>query len=86
MKMLKYCSSALVIIVLLQGCSTGYFGHTKTEWDKLTDVEKATVKEEYQTAINAKNGQAHADKIKARTQSVIDCGVQGGKFCSRISR
>ncbi len=75
--MLKYCSSVLVIVVLLQGCSTVYFGHTKAEWDKLTDVEKATVKEEYQTVINAKNGQAYADKIKARTQSVIDYGVSG---------
>ncbi len=77
MKMLKYYSLAFIIVVLLQGCSTGYFGHTKAEWDKLTDVEKATVKEEYQTAINAKNGQAHTDKIKARTQSVIDYGVSG---------
>jgi len=55
-----------------------YFGHSKAEWDKLTDDEKATVKEEYQTVIDSKNEQAHADKIKERTQSVIDYGLGYG--------
>lgn len=86
MKMPKYFLPALVIIILLQGCSVVYYGHTKAEWDKLTDVEKATVKEEYQTVINVKNEQVHTDKIEARTQSVIDYGVQGGTFRSRTYR
>ncbi len=84
--MFKYCLSALVIVVLLQGCSTGYFGHTKAEWDTLSDVEKATVKEEYQTIINVKNAQAHTDKTEARTQSVIDYGVSGGENSSHRPR
>ncbi len=52
-----------------------YFGYSKAEWNKLTDAEKATVKEEYQTIINSKNEQPYTLKMKARTQSVIDYGL-----------
>jgi len=81
--MLKYFLSALVVIVLLQGCSVARFGYAEAEWDKLTDVEKVAVQEEYETIINSKNEQAYEYKIKARTQSVID---YGSGFQSRSRR
>lgn len=66
-------------IILISGCSSPYYGYTKQEWDGFSEKEQAAIKAEYQTVIDAKNNQAHTDKINDRTQSVIDYGVSPGK-------
>ena len=70
----------LLVIIALQGCSTPYYGHSKIEWDNLSEVEKVAVKKEYQFIIDSKVTQKHKDIIDARTQSVIDFGVEGPKY------
>lgn len=71
----NYFLVILAATVLLQGCSTLYFGHSKEEWNSFSDDEKTAIKAEYQTIINSRNEQTHTDKINARTQSIIDYGV-----------
>jgi PBP1b-binding outer membrane lipoprotein LpoB len=68
--------SATAIILLIQGCSVFYYGHTKEEWNNLTEKEKREIKSEYQSLIDSRNEQAHTDTIDARTQSVVDYGVK----------
>ena len=66
----------MFIIVLITGCSTTYYGHSKTEWDMLSKEEQTTIIEEYQFIIESKRKQEHKDIIDARTESVIELGVR----------
>lgn len=59
----------------LNACSIFYFGHTKEEWNRLTEAEKSAAKAEYQQAINSREEEKHTDIINSRTQSVIDYGA-----------
>ena len=74
MKILHYLIALLIISIMIQGCSAPYFGHTKEEWDNLSEKEKTVVKKEYQAVLDTRDKQAHADKINARTESIIDYG------------
>jgi len=74
MKILKYILFILIIGLSVSGCSTPYFGHTKEEWDKLSEKEKTEVKKEYGTVLETRDNQANTDKINKRTQSIIDLG------------
>lgn len=67
----------IIFIALLQGCSTPYFGHTEEGWNRLSEEQRLAIKKEYELAIDYKNSQRHRDKIDARTQSIIDRGVEG---------
>lgn len=80
MKKLAGVYSAIFIMILLQGCSTPYFGYSEKEWQKLSDEERAVKREEYQPIIDSRGERAHTDVIDARTQSVIDRGVNGPKY------
>jgi hypothetical protein len=62
-------------VLALNACSVFYFGHTKEEWNRLTEAEKSAVKVEYQQAINSREEEKHTDIINSRTQSVIDYGA-----------
>lgn len=77
MKKLLPLFSSLLVVLFIQGCSALYYGHSKEDWDRLTDDEQAAIKLEYQTIIDSKRAQAHQDVINARTQSIIDLGVSG---------
>ncbi len=72
----KHYFSALITIVLLNACSSLYYGHTRDEWEKLTDAEKAAIKKDYQPIIDSRAEQAHDDEIKARTQSIKDLAAE----------
>ena len=74
MKPIKYILSIIMISIVIQGCSPPYFGHTKEEWDKLSEKEKADVKKEYQAVLDTRDNRANTDKIENRTQSIIDMG------------
>jgi len=69
----------LLITISLQGCSTPYYGHSKSEWDKLSEEEQIAMKKEYQLIIDSKKEQKHKNIIDERTQSIIDRGVEGRK-------
>lgn len=75
----KYLKT-LLLIGFLQACSTPYYGHSKEDWDKLSEEERVTIKKEYQFIIDSRNKQAHKDTIDARTQSIIDFAVEGPKY------
>lgn len=66
-------------MITIQGCSTLYYGHTKEDWDNLSEEEKIAIKEEYQFIVDSKKEKAHKDIIDARTQSIIERGVEGPK-------
>jgi len=72
MKSPIYMFTVTIIFMLIQGCT--YFGHTREEWNNLTEREKAAVKYEYQTILDAQAGLEHSDKLNTRTQSIIDYG------------
>jgi hypothetical protein len=74
-----YFFVALLAAFLMQACSSFYFGHTKAEWNTLTEKEKIAAKKDYQTIIGSRSNQAHTNQINARTQSVIDRGTIGAK-------
>lgn len=73
----------LFIILVLQGCSRPYFGYSEAAWQAMSEEEKVAITTEYQAVIDARGEQAHADVIDARTQSVIDRGVNGPKYGPR---
>ena len=64
-----------MLSIMVQGCSTPYYGYTKENWNDFTEEEKALIKNEYQAITDIRNSQSHANKINKRTQSVIDYGV-----------
>jgi predicted DNA-binding protein (MmcQ/YjbR family) len=66
--------SVIAISLLLQACSTFYFGHTKEEWDSLTEDERLSAEKEYKHIIDSRQEVNHNDKIDERTQSIIDSG------------
>jgi PBP1b-binding outer membrane lipoprotein LpoB len=80
MNRFKISPVLLLVILVFQGCSTPYYGHSKASWEDLSEEERTAIKKEYQFIIDSKKEQAHVDKIDARTQSVIDHGVEGPKY------
>ena len=66
-------------MIALLGCSTPYYGYSKDDWNNLSEEERIAIKKEYQFIIEARERQKHEDVIDARTQSVIDLGVEGAK-------
>ena len=70
----------LLVILAIQGCSAPYYDHSKKDWDNLSEEERIAIKAEYQLIVDTKRDQPHKDKIEARTQSVIDRGVEGAKY------
>ena len=74
----------LLLIISIQGCSTSYYRHSKEDWNNLSIEERIAIKEEYQIIIDSKRGQAHKDILDARTQSIIDRGVDGPKYGKQL--
>ena len=62
-------------VFLLVSCVTPYYGYSKEEWQKLTELEKKTAQEEYEEIIRFKYRQEHEDQFEERKQSVINRGV-----------
>jgi len=79
----KHYFSALITVVLLNACSSLYYGHTKEEWEALTDAKKTAIKKDYQPIIDSRTEQVHDDKIKARTQSIKDFAAEHQKPLGR---
>ncbi len=70
----------LFVIVVFQGCSTPYYGHSKEDWEKLSEEEHVAIKKEYQFIVDSRKEQTHKNTINAKTQSVIDLGIAGPKY------
>jgi len=62
----------IFFLLMTAACTGPYFGHTKKQWDNLTDIEKHSIKQEYQTVLDSRNNQAYAKKIIERTESIIN--------------
>ena len=77
MKTSVYTLTAILFLITAQACTTPYYGYSKDDWGKLTEAEQAIVKSDYETIIDSRKEQVHRDIIDARTQSVIDLGVNG---------
>ena len=70
----------LLVTILLQGCSTLYYGHSKVVWDNFSEDEQIAIRNEYQFIFDSQMEQKHKKIIDARTQSIIDRGVNGPGF------
>jgi len=70
----------LLLIIALQGCSASYYGHVKEDWNKLSEDERMAIKKEYQVIVDSKKKQSHKGILEARTQSIIDRGVEGPRY------
>jgi len=77
---IHYRLTFIILIVLLYGCSTLYYGHTKDQWNALSEQEKSQIKSEYKDVMASQKNQGHDDKIKARDQQVIDRGINPGRY------
>lgn len=77
MKIPAYIITAILFLITTQACTTPYYGYSKDDWGKLSEDEQATVKGDYELIIDSRREQVHRDIIDARTQSVIDLGVNG---------
>ena len=62
-------------VFLLASCATPYYGYSKQEWQKLTEVEKKAAQKEYEEIIRFKYHQKHEDQLEDRKQSVINRGL-----------
>ena len=58
----------------LYACSNPYYGYSKSEWESFSINKKIAIKEEYDAILRTKNNQRNSEKIRARTQSIIDYG------------
>lgn len=74
MKQLLFIICTLLII---QSCSSTYYGYNKEDWNNLTYQERETIKDEYKSIIDSKQIQDHEDIIKERNQSIIDLAKEG---------
>jgi len=77
MKTLRHSMTALLFLLSVPACTTPYYGYSKEDWGKLTKDEQTAVKSEYELIVESRREQVHRDIIDARTQSVIDLGVNG---------
>ena len=69
----KLCT--ILVIILLLGCATPYYGYSKTEWEKLSDEEKKAAQTEYDEIIQFKYRQKHEDQFEDRKQQIINRGA-----------
>lgn len=65
----------IITLALVSGCSVLNYGHSKDEWNNLTEAEQINAKNEYQAIIDARNELDHDKMIEARDLQVIDIGV-----------
>lgn len=79
MRKLTGLIKTVFFIAIIQGCSTPYYGYSKSDWYALSIIERAEIEKEYEFVKNTRKEQKHKDIINARTQSIIDLGVDGGK-------
>ena len=73
-------STVFLLGIFLASCATPYFGHSKTEWDKMSTEEQNAIKAEYQQVIDSRSAQNHQDKIDTLTETIIDHGINPTKL------
>ena len=70
-------TAAVLLVFLLYGCTTSYYGYSKDAWNGMSEGERSSIKSEYELVLESRNKQGHQDVIDARMQSVIDRGAEG---------
>lgn len=66
----------MLLSIFFIGCSMFYYGHTKEEWNALSEGEKRAAKEEYQRVMETKKEQEEETAIDARAESFEDYGIK----------
>lgn len=79
MRFLKKPIKILPLVIIIQACSSPFYGYSKRDWDRLSAEQQNAIQEEYQAIVDLKQTQAHTDALDSRTQSIIDYGVGGPK-------
>jgi len=79
MKSLLCCIGIFFIALGIQGCAAPYYGLTGEEWNSLSEDEQAAVKAEYRDILALQEGQKRRKLHDARTQSIVDYGINGRK-------
>lgn len=74
MKRLLFIISSLFII---QSCAKPYYGYSEEQWNKLSSLERESIKSEYKTILDSKQSQDHDNIINARDQSIKDFAKEG---------
>ncbi|WP_455220199.1 hypothetical protein [Kaarinaea lacus] len=72
-KLIKH--SLVIAALMLAGCATAYYGHSKEEWRKLSEEEKQAARGKYDEIINFKYRQEHEDQFEERKQQAINRGL-----------
>ena len=64
-----------LLCLLCLACAKPYYGYTESEWNNLSEKDKAAAKAEYEQIIQSNRDQKHKDLIEQRKLDVIDYGV-----------
>jgi len=77
MRSAKYIGTLLIFTAsaFISSCSTPYYGHPKTDWENLSDEQRAAIKTEYKVAIDSKHNQKHKDLTDRLKGKVINRGL-----------
>jgi TRAP-type C4-dicarboxylate transport system substrate-binding protein len=67
--------SLLILIVVISGCATDYYGYSKQQWNALSREQQAVVIEQYDYILQEKEEQRHEDLIESYRQKVIERGL-----------
>jgi hypothetical protein len=65
----------ILTTLLIVSCAKPYYGYSKSDWDSLSENDKAVVGYEYSKIIAYQKEQKHTDIIDASTHSVVDLGA-----------
>ncbi|HEX9628094.1 MAG TPA: hypothetical protein VGA00_14230 [Acidiferrobacterales bacterium] len=72
-------SRTVVLLALLAGCATPYYGYTGEEWAALTDEQREAAKQNYSQILKAREDAKHDDLMERSKQRIIRRGVGDSK-------
>jgi TRAP-type C4-dicarboxylate transport system substrate-binding protein len=64
-----------LLMLIVSGCATDYYGYNKQQWNALSQEEQAAAIEQYDYILQEKEEKRHEDLIESYRQKIIERGV-----------
>lgn len=72
---IKVQSGILLGVLSFVACANPYYGYDKEEWEKLSEEQQQTIKQEYEEMLKKKKDWEHDQLLRERDEQVIRRGL-----------
>jgi len=71
---LRLISFKILLVLLLLGCTSPYYGYNEAQWNTMSAEEKQLARDEYQTVLDQRSIDQHKQQLDEITGKIIEQG------------